>query len=766
MLFVATNRGLVLILIIVAFFLAPAYATTKIASEKVKLRLVWKHQFQFAGYYMAQQKGFYAQRGLNVEIIEYDPSVKNLDEVTSADTEFAVGRSSLLIDRANGHDIVALLAAFQHSPFMLLTRAFAGIEKPADLYGKRIMLTPDAANSGELIAMLLKSGLTKDDYIMQPHSFNVDDLIDNNTDALSSYVSNEPYKMIQQGLPYNILHPADYGFDMYADILYTSGVNINNNPAQVENFYEASIEGWKYAFANIAETVSVIHRLYNSQNRTREALLYEAQELKKLAFDERKNFGTLLPYRFRSMAQIYLLAGIIDKTPDLDGFIYNPPAGKLNLTYDELAYIKDKQVLNVCVQKNWLPYEQILGNKYQGILADFTHLIRDKTGLSIYPIPTDSSQQALTLTLQGICDITSTATSQTGSSQLLLFSEAYINIPQVYVSRKPVKDITQLKGRVAIVSGSAYYNKILTSNKQFSFVDATSTLDALKMLQDGRVDGIIGSQAHLRQTIVDKNIHNLNLTDYVGKNWQTSFAMNQQHQVLYSILNKTLELLTDQDRDKIMSRWVSNSPYKGFSDNTYLILIGLISLFAVFIVYRYFTAVIRSRILKELSETDQLTGIANRRKTLEDIQRQIDLSNRYSHFFSIIYFDIDDFKLINDRYGHEAGDKVLIELSSLIKKQIRKTDFLGRWGGEEFILCSPETCLNDVEKMAALLKKKIQQHDFQLKRKVSCSFGITSYQHGETLDDLINRADKAMYQAKQQGKDCIIIFDPVEPQTI
>ena len=735
-----------------------AAAVEKSPLEKVNLRLVWKHQFQFAGYYVAIQKGFYAKRGLSVDIHEFDPTFNTIKSVINGETEFAVGRSSLLIDKAEGKDIVALLAAFQHSPFMIMTRAFTGIEKPADLRGRRIMLTPDAANSGELISMLLKAGLTQQDYTRQPHSFNVNDLINNNTDAMSSYVSNEPYKMIQQGISYNILHPADYGFDMYSDILYTSSMLANEKPALVENFYEASIEGWKYAFANIAETVSIIHQFYNSQNRSREALIYEAHELKKLAFDERKNFGTLLPHRFRSIAQIYILAGIINKSPAMEGFIYKPPAGKLNLTYDEIAYIKDKQVLNICVQKNWLPYENIQRNHYRGILADFSNLIRDKTGLSVYPIPTVSHQQALALTLQGVCDITSAAIIQTADRNSLLFSDSYINIPLVYASKKPIKDITQLKGSVAIATSAPCYYKIM-NNGQFNFVETKSTLGALEMLLDGQVDGVIGAQAHIKYLLVENKINSLNLTDY-SLFLDISYAMNQQHQILLNILNKTLEIITPRDYDKIMSRWITATPQQSSNVQLYIALISIISLFSLFILYRYINTLLRSKILKELSETDQLTGIANRRKSLQDIQKHINLSNRYGHMLSLIFFDIDDFKNINDQHGHKTGDRILIELTDLITKQIRKTDLFGRWGGEEFILSSPESSINDAEKMATHLETKISQHDFKLAGKVSCSFGITVYKNSESLDDFINRADKTMYSAKLKGKNCIMINDP------
>ncbi len=751
------HRHKTLLLIILAFVMIPVIASAQAPNlDTIKLRLIWKHQFQFAGYYMAVQKGFYTNRGLDVDIIEFDHNINNLDEVTSGETEFAVGRSSLLIDKAKGKKITALLATYQHSPIMLLTKANDDINSPADLRGKRIMLTPDAASSGEITAMLLRAGLSKKDFISLPHSYNVEDLINGNTDALASYVSNEPYKMIQRGIPYNIIHPAEYGFIMYSDILYTSEGLIDGSPDLVENFYTASIEGWKYAFANIPETVDIIHRYYNSQNRSREALLFEGQELMKLAFDEHQNFGQLLPHRLSSMAQIFLLANILDAVPDLEGFIYKPPAERLDLTYKELAYIKDKQVINVCVQKNWQPYEQIQNDLYQGILADFTHLIQDKSGLSISPVPTTSSQQALTLTLQGICDITSRATQNTTASDLLLFSDVYINIPLVYVSLKPVKDISSLKTRVAISRKSTYFNQLLQDKKQFTFIETNSELEALNMLNEGLVDGVIGSQAHINFLSSSNDTNRLILTDY-NLPLKTGFAMNEQRQVLQSILNKILALITDQDRDKIMSYWIISSPKKGLSDQTYFIIISLISLYTLFILFRYSSALLRSKILKELAETDQLTGIANRRKVIDDIQKHIDLSNRYNHDLSLIFFDIDDFKKINDQYGHETGDRILIELTALVCNQIRKTDSFGRWGGEEFVISSPESVITDVHKMTSMLKKNINQYNFKINHPLSCSFGLTNYQSGESLDNLIQRADKTMYRAKQQGKNCIVM---------
>ncbi|MCP4598823.1 ABC transporter substrate-binding protein [Neptuniibacter sp.] len=272
------------------------------ANDQVSLQLLWKHQFQFAGYYMAIEKGFYEQEGLEVELKEFDYGTNLVDEVLEGRSQFAVGRTSLLIDKNAGADVVALFAAYQQSPLMLLTRRDSGIVLSSDLKGKNVMITNDAKNVGEVMAMLLQTGITISDINQQNHSYNVADLINGNTDAMASYISNEPYQMERAGVKYNILHPKDYGFDMYSDILFTSREYIKNNPLITDRMYRASLRGWLYAFENIDETAQVIFERYNSQKKTIEALRFEGRELKKLAFDDEGNFGTLSLNKFNEMA--------------------------------------------------------------------------------------------------------------------------------------------------------------------------------------------------------------------------------------------------------------------------------------------------------------------------------------------------------------------------------------------------------------------------------------------------------------------------------
>ncbi|UUV19992.1 GGDEF domain-containing protein (plasmid) [Fusobacteria bacterium ZRK30] len=154
-----------------------------------------------------------------------------------------------------------------------------------------------------------------------------------------------------------------------------------------------------------------------------------------------------------------------------------------------------------------------------------------------------------------------------------------------------------------------------------------------------------------------------------------------------------------------------------------------------------------------LSETDHLTKAYNRLKFNEVIKVEVLRSKRYRTDLSIIMFDIDFFKNINDRYGHDIGDLVLVEISKLVKKSVRETDVFCRWGGEEFMVLLPNTSLEFAVLVAERIRKLI--YNFQIKNieKVSCSFGVVSFNFEEDLDGFIKRVDNKLYTAKDNGRN-------------
>ena len=155
--------------------------------------------------------------------------------------------------------------------------------------------------------------------------------------------------------------------------------------------------------------------------------------------------------------------------------------------------------------------------------------------------------------------------------------------------------------------------------------------------------------------------------------------------------------------------------------------------------------------------TDALTGILNRHALYPILSQELDRSARYARPFSIILLDVDEFKVINDDFGHLEGDKVLRELSKLVSNLLRKTDSTGRWGGEEFLFVLPETETAEAQILAERIREKIEETHFIEKYYITSSFGVAAYRSGQTLETLLECADKALYQAKNNGRNQVIV---------
>ncbi len=155
--------------------------------------------------------------------------------------------------------------------------------------------------------------------------------------------------------------------------------------------------------------------------------------------------------------------------------------------------------------------------------------------------------------------------------------------------------------------------------------------------------------------------------------------------------------------------------------------------------------------LKDLSERDQLTGLYNRRYLDMKLNELVEIARNEGRKFSIILFDIDNFKKINDTYGHQVGDEVLIKISEAVKETLRETDIFGRWGGEEFLVILPDT--EEPCAVAERIRKIVESLKFTSNLKVSVSLGATVYREKDTPESIINRADEALYTAKEKGKN-------------
>ncbi|MFK5985542.1 MAG: diguanylate cyclase [Pseudomonadota bacterium] len=157
--------------------------------------------------------------------------------------------------------------------------------------------------------------------------------------------------------------------------------------------------------------------------------------------------------------------------------------------------------------------------------------------------------------------------------------------------------------------------------------------------------------------------------------------------------------------------------------------------------------------LTRISRTDWLTGLNNRLRLDELFEQEISRSTRYKVPFSIILLDIDKFKQVNDSYGHDVGDNILIEFANILCCYVRESDYVGRWGGDEFLIICPETEQTGVIKLAKHLRQQIIMHKFSSIGKNTSSFGTSTYKAGDKIDTMIKRADMALLYVKENGRN-------------
>ncbi|WP_241674698.1 ABC transporter substrate-binding protein [Candidatus Methylobacter oryzae] len=293
-----------------------------IAAEPVHLQLRWRHQFQFAGYYAALEKGYYKDAGLDVVIHEGTPGNKPVQEVLQGNAQYGEANSELLLERLRGAPLVALAAIYQHSPSILIARKDAEISSPDDLVGKKIMLM-DQTVDADFAAMFNNESIDISRIHIIPSSYEIDDLITGKVDAFNSYLSNEPYLLKQQGIEFTVLNPRNYGVDFYSDILFTTEDELKQHPERVKAFRQASLEGWYYAMNHPQEIIDLLLNKYNVK-KSREHLNFEADAIRSLIMPDVIDLGHMNPWRWRHMAETFINAGMVENDKFLQNFSYDP----------------------------------------------------------------------------------------------------------------------------------------------------------------------------------------------------------------------------------------------------------------------------------------------------------------------------------------------------------------------------------------------------------------------------------------------------------
>ncbi|MCU7834074.1 MAG: transporter substrate-binding domain-containing protein [gamma proteobacterium symbiont of Taylorina sp.] len=551
------------------------FANTGSSNDKtINLQLVWKNQFQFAGYYMAKEKGFYKDAGLDVNIREYQLGMDNVKDVLSGKADFAVGRSSLLLDYLDGKPVVMLAATFQHSPVILLTKQRKDLQQLSDFKGKRIMMTEDQTGLASINSMLISAGVRSDMFIRQQHSFNVQDLIDDKTDAIFAYLSNEPYTLKQANIKYTIFNPRDHGFDLYSDILFTSQNMLNQHPQKVEKFRQASLQGWEYALKHINEAVDIIYNQYNTQKRTKDALHFEGVEIAKLADKKNIPLGNISFEKVSKNIQLYRLLGLVSKAnQNLDKLIYEIPKQRHDVednennalfSDEEKAWI-NSHIVRVGVEQ-WDPVVfSNNGNDIDGIAGDYLKKISEKTGLKIR-IVTDIWDNLLTDFKNKKLDLLPATYYTNERARYGLFSSGYFKMKDYLYIKKDnisIRSLDDMNGKkLAIEKGYGTIDKIKEKYPDIQIVLTQNLDDSINRVLNGEADALYEGQIVLEKKIEEEFITGLKGIAQRGFEAPTlHFFSNRDEPLLQSILQKALQSISINDKKSIIFKWLSQQPY-------------------------------------------------------------------------------------------------------------------------------------------------------------------------------------------------------------
>jgi PAS domain S-box-containing protein len=291
---------------------------------RVSLQLRWLHQFQFAGYYAAIERGYYRDAGLDVWLIDFSFGLDVVEEVLSGRADFGIASAELLLHRLQGKPVTVLAPIFQHSPLALLAHPEAGIKDLRDLAGKRVQLSRSPRDI-EVHAMLHRAGVALNSLDIIETRVHPEELSPTSSAALSIYVTDQLYHFETNKIPALVFHPASYGVDCYSDCLFTTERTAADRPSVAAAFRDASLRGWEYALNNPDELIDLIKIKYKSK-RSREHLKFEASKTRTLIAPDVVEIGHVNPERWKRLAALFVECGFVPNAASLDGFLFQQKA--------------------------------------------------------------------------------------------------------------------------------------------------------------------------------------------------------------------------------------------------------------------------------------------------------------------------------------------------------------------------------------------------------------------------------------------------------
>ncbi|MEH6652365.1 MAG: EAL domain-containing protein [Motiliproteus sp.] len=760
---------------------APAvFAAQSSDLDVVDLQLRWHHQFQFAGYYAALEKGYFQEEGLQVRLHAGDPEHQPVPEVLSGRVQYAVGNSEVLYQRLQGEPLIALAVIFQHSPSVLITLQRSGISSVHELIGKKVMLM-NMIEDADFLTMLFNEGISDSQLNIIPSSYQLEDLISGKVDAFNAYTTNEPYFLKQRNIPYNIIDPGSYRVDFYSDILFTSEAELKEHPQRVKALRRATLKGWRYAMDHPEEIINLLIDKYQVE-KSRDHLRFEAAEIRKVMFPDLVEIGHMNPQRWMHMADTFVKAGLVEEGYSLDSFIYDTSPSRLpgwvwpvlfiaflliaaawSITYYFHRFNRRMAHAQETLLESEERFKALSGASYggiiihdQGLILECNHGLSEITGFGYHELVGMNgldliAPEALDTVLNNIkSDYTESyevvGVRKDGSNYPLAIKGKNIAYKGSEARVIEFLDITERRKAEEQLKLAA---SVFTHAREgIMITDTTGAIievnDTFSLITGYSRDEVLGKNPRiLHSDLQSDEFYSVMWSSLISKkHWYGELWNRRKNGELYAQL-ATISAVSDTD---------------GVTQN-YVALFSDITLMKQ-----------HQQQLEHIAHYDTLTNLPNRVLLADRLHHAMEQSDRRGESLAVAYLDLDGFKAINDAHGHEMGDDLLITLSRRMNEALRGGDTLARIGGDEFVavlvdLGKEEDYESVLERLLLAAASPITVGDITL--KVSTSIGLTLYpQDGGDADLLMRHADQAMYVAKQTGKNRYHLFDVHKDESI
>ena len=274
---------LILVVTSLALFSCGPTEPPKKTKDRIRLQLKWTHQAQFAGYYLAVDKGFYRDENLDVTLIEGGSDIDQCGQLISDKADFAVtSGETVFLRQTSEHPLVALAVIYQRSAVVYAARKESSIVRPLDFRGKTIAVG-NMASGGfvdalvQFQALIKKMGVREDSFKLVPYDPLYADFIAGKADVTPSYLTGGAIKLRGKGVNFNLIWPGDYGISFYSDTLVTSAKYLQKNQDTALRFLRATLKGWQYAIEHSEEAVDVTMQYVKVKDRNTQYEMHEAQ---------------------------------------------------------------------------------------------------------------------------------------------------------------------------------------------------------------------------------------------------------------------------------------------------------------------------------------------------------------------------------------------------------------------------------------------------------------------------------------------------------